>query len=94
VDRRRPPTNRFSWSFHFRLPLNATTSKKPGTAAEVQRNRNGYRFSVITKTIFENTNYPLRTWFRVVYLMTRSKKGISSLQIHRQIKSGDYRTAW
>ncbi len=23
--------------------------------------RNGYRFSVITKTIFENTNYPLAT---------------------------------
>ncbi|MEC4668145.1 MAG: IS1595 family transposase, partial [Nitrospirota bacterium] len=56
--------------------------------------RNGYRFSVITKTIFENTNYPLRTWFQVIYLMTQSKKGISALQIHRQIGSGDYRTAW
>src|SRR5208283_1446015 len=56
--------------------------------------RNGYRFSVITKTIFENTNYPLSTWFQVIYLMTQSKKGISALQIHRQIGSGDYRTAW
>jgi len=56
--------------------------------------RNGYRFSVITRTIFENTNYPLSTWFQVIYLMTQSKKGISALQIHRQIKSGDYRTAW
>jgi len=56
--------------------------------------RNGYRFSVITKTIFENTNYPLSTWFEVIYLMTQSKKGIAALQIHRQIKSGDYRTAW
>jgi transposase-like protein len=56
--------------------------------------RNGYRFSVITKTIFENTNYPLKTWFQVIYLMTQSKKGISALQIHRQILSGDYRTAW
>jgi transposase-like protein len=56
--------------------------------------RNGYRFSVITKTIFENTNYPLQTWFQVIYLMTQSKKGISALQIHRQIGSGDYRTAW
>lgn len=55
---------------------------------------NGYRFSVIAKTIFENTNYPLRTWFQVIYLMTQSKKGISALQIHRQIGSGDYRTAW
>jgi len=56
--------------------------------------RNGYRFSVITKTVFENTNYPLRTWFQVIYLMTQSKKGISALQIHRTIGSGDYRTAW
>src|SRR5579885_2062720 len=56
--------------------------------------RNGYRFSVITKTIFENTNYPLRTWFQVIYLMSQSKKGMSALQIHRQIGSGDYRTAW
>ena len=55
--------------------------------------RNGYRFSVITKTIFENTNYPLRIWFQVIYLMTQSKKGISALQIHRQIGAGDYRTA-
>jgi len=56
--------------------------------------RNGYRFSVITRTIFENTNVPLQTWFQVIYLMTQSKKGISALQIHRQIGSGDYRTAW
>jgi hypothetical protein len=56
--------------------------------------RNGYRFSVITKTIFENTNYPLTIWFEVIYLMGQSKKGISALQIHRMIGSGDYRTAW
>ncbi len=56
--------------------------------------RNGYRFSVISKTVFENTNYDLRVWFQVIYLMTQSKKGISAMQIHRQIGSGDYRTAW
>lgn len=56
--------------------------------------RNGYRFSVITKTVFENTNYPLKTWFQVVYLMLTSKKGISALQVQRIIGSGAYRTAW
>lgn len=56
--------------------------------------RNGYRFSVITKTVFENTNYPLQIWFQVMYLMTQSKKGMSALQIHRQIGSGSYETAW
>jgi transposase-like protein len=56
--------------------------------------RNGYRFSVMTKTIFENTNYPLRIWFQVIGLMTQRKNGISASQIHRRIGSGDYRTAW
>lgn len=56
--------------------------------------RNGYRFSVITKTIFENTNYPLKNWFQVIYLMLQSKKGISALQVQRLIGSGAYRTAW
>lgn len=56
--------------------------------------RNGYRFSVISQTIFENTNYPLKTWFQVLYLMLQSKKGMSALQVHRMIGSGSYRTAW
>jgi len=56
--------------------------------------KNGYRFSVTTGTVFENTKYPLRVWFEVGYLMCQSKKGISALQIHRQIGSGEYRTAW
>lgn len=56
--------------------------------------KNGYRFSPLTGTIFENTNYPLRQWFQVILLMCQSKKGISALQIHRTIGTGSYRTAW
>jgi transposase-like protein len=54
----------------------------------------GYRFSLTVGTIFENTNYAIRTWFRVLYLMLSSKKGMSALQIHRMIGTGSYRTAW
>jgi transposase-like protein len=54
----------------------------------------GYRFSVIAGTIFENTNKPLRDWFRVIHLMLTSKKGMSSLQIHRMMGFGSYKTAW
>jgi hypothetical protein len=53
----------------------------------------GYRFSLIAGTIFENTNKPLRDWFKVVHLMTTSKKGISALQIQRQMGFGSYNTA-
>src|SRR5436305_1614180 len=52
-----------------------------------------YRFSVLVGTVFENTNVPLQTWFRVIYLMLVSKKGISSLQVHRMMGFGSYNTA-
>ncbi len=53
----------------------------------------GYRFSVLVGTIFENTNKPLKDWFRVIHLMLTSKKGISSLQIMRFMGFGSYKTA-
>lgn len=53
-----------------------------------------YRFSVLVDTIFENTNKPLREWFRVMHLMLTSKKGISALQIMRYMGFGSYKTAW
>jgi transposase-like protein len=54
----------------------------------------GYRFSVLVGTVFENTKYPLRTWFMVAFLMLSSKKGISALQIQRMLGMGSYHTAW
>jgi transposase-like protein len=56
--------------------------------------KQGYRFSPLVGTIFENTNIPLRTWFQVVYFMCQSKKGVSALQVHRMIGTGSYRSAW
>jgi transposase-like protein len=55
--------------------------------------KKGYRFSVLVGTIFENTNVPIKTWFKVIYLMLTSKKGISSLQIYRMMGFGSYSTA-
>lgn len=56
------------------------------------RTGNAYRFSLLVGTIFENTKYPLRTWFEVLWSMLNAKKGISSMQIQRQIGSS-YPTA-
>jgi transposase-like protein len=55
---------------------------------------NGYRFSILVGTIFENTNKPLRDWYRVVHMMLTSKKGISALQVKRVMGFGSYETAW
>jgi len=54
---------------------------------------------VLTRTVFENTNMPLVTWFKVAFLMLSSKKGISALQIWRMMEpvrgsTGSYKTAW
>src|ERR1700683_2219189 len=53
----------------------------------------GYRFSYLSGTIFENTKNPLRDWFRVAHLMLASKKGMSALQIQRMMGFGSYETA-
>src|SRR5215471_9331571 len=53
-----------------------------------------YRFSHITGTIFENTNKPLRDWYRVAHLMLTSKKGMSAMQIFRYMGFGSYKTTW
>jgi hypothetical protein len=55
---------------------------------------NGYRFSVITVTIFQDTKVSLRLWFEVGYLMLTAKKGMSSLQIRRVIFGEDSGTDW
>lgn len=57
-------------------------------------NPKGYHFSVLVGTVFENTNIALPVWFKVIYFMLTSKKGISALQIQRMTGLGSYRTAW
>ncbi len=54
----------------------------------------GYRFSVLAGTVFENTNLPLRMWFRIIHMMLTAKKGVSALQVHRTLGTGSYKTAW
>jgi hypothetical protein len=60
--------------------------------------RKGYRFSVLTGTIFQDTKIALRLWFKIGYLMLTAKKGMSSLQIRRVIfgedSGSDWRTTW
>ncbi len=54
----------------------------------------GYRFSHIAGTVFENTNKPLRDWYRVIHLMLTAKKGISARQVWRYMGFGSLKTAW
>ena len=51
------------------------------------------KFTVTTGTIFENTKISLRIWFAAMYLISTSKKGVSSLQLAEQLGITQ-KTAW
>lgn len=51
-------------------------------------------FTVTVGTIFEGSHIPLSKWLMGFYLFASSKKGISALQLQRQLDLGSYRTAW
>ncbi len=53
----------------------------------------GKKFTVTTGTTFENTKISLRLWFAAMYLCTAHKKGISSLQLSRDLNITQ-KTAW
>jgi transposase-like protein len=50
-------------------------------------------FTVTIGTIFEDSKIPLRKWLIAWYLICSSKKGISSLQLQRNLELGSYLTA-
>ena len=41
--------------------------------------------SVKAGTIFASSKLPLRIWFKTIYLVTQSKKGISSIELGRRL---------
>lgn len=53
----------------------------------------GKYFNVRTNTLFDNTKIELQTWFVAIYLLTGHKKGISSLQLSRDLNITQ-KSAW
>src|SRR6266446_901269 len=51
------------------------------------------QFSATTGTIFSDTHLDLEKWFMAVALMLNAKKGLSALQMKRDLKVA-YKTAW
>lgn len=53
----------------------------------------GKYFNVRTATLFDNTKIELQKWFMAIFLVTSHKKGISSLQLGRDLDVTQ-KTAW
>lgn len=51
-------------------------------------------FSVLSGTIFENTHLDIRMWLYAINLVNISRKGVSALQLQRELGIGSYRSAW
>jgi hypothetical protein len=50
-------------------------------------------FSVKVGSIFEDSNIPLRKWFIAIYILTSHKKGISSIQLAKDVGISQ-KSAW
>jgi transposase-like protein len=70
--------------------LNGQASR-PGT---IQCNECRQQFTVTIGTIFEDSHIPLAKWVMGFHLMVSSKKGVSALQLKRNLGLGSYQTAW
>lgn len=53
----------------------------------------GKYFNVKTSTIFDNTKMPLQKWFCAIWLATSHKKGISSIQLSKDLNITQ-KSAW
>jgi transposase-like protein len=51
------------------------------------------QFTVTVGTIFQGSHIPLNKWLYAVYLMCKSKKSISTNQLHRDLEIA-YKSAW
>lgn len=51
------------------------------------------QFTVTVGSIFESSHIPLQKWILAFHLLCSSKKGMSSLQLQRELGLGSYRTA-
>lgn len=52
-----------------------------------------YQFSATAGSVFHDSHLPLWKWFLATYLVTESRKGISSKQLQRTL-GVSYKTAW
>lgn len=83
---------RIRWSGKVVSPFDPTSKVYKCSKGYWCRNTNKV-FNVKTGTIFENTKLPLQKWFVAIWLITSHKKGISSIQLSKDINVTQ-KTSW
>ena len=54
----------------------------------------GFRTSLRNGTIMQASKLPIKTWFECIHLMTATKKGVSALEMQRQLGLKRYEPVW
>jgi hypothetical protein len=81
------------WNGNVVSPFDATSKVYKCAGNKYKCKNTGKYFNVCTATLFDNTKIELQTWFLAIYLITAHKKGISSLQLAKDLNVTQ-KTAW
>ncbi len=68
--------------------------KKSTRDGVIQCNHCRKQFTVTTGTIMHGSHITLRQWVQAFYSVCAHKKGVSALQLQRDLSLGSYRSAW
>lgn len=81
------------WNGNVVSPFDPTSKVYDCKGNKYKCKETGKYFNVKTNTIFDNTKLPLQKWFLAIWLATSHKKGISSLQLGRDLNITQ-KSAW
>lgn len=81
------------WNGNVISPFDSTSKVYKCKGNKYRCKNTGKYFNVRTDTLFDNTKVKLQKWFLAIYLVTSHKKGISSLQLAKDIDVTQ-KTAW
>ena len=81
------------WDGYVVSPFDSTSKVYRCKGNKFKCKNTGKYFNVRTGTLFDNTKIGLQKWFLAIWLVTSHKKGISSLQLARDLDVTQ-KTAW
>ena len=81
------------WKGHIISPFDSTSKVYKCSTGNYRCQNTNKMFNVKTQTIFENTKIPLQKWFMALWLISSHKKGISSMQLSKDINVTQ-KTGW
>ncbi|MBI1226323.1 MAG: IS1595 family transposase [Bacteroidetes bacterium] len=81
------------WNGNVVSPFDATSKVYKCKDNKYKCKNTGKYFNVRTATMFDNTKIELQKWFLAIWLITSHKKGISSVQLAKDIDVTQ-KTAW